>query len=160
MKPAAAIARPQTMTAPITIRPSQRACSTQPVVSAATVAPAETLAYSRPVPLAPASKTVSASTANSARGMPNVIATRSIANEPISALLPRTNRRPSTIERRIGGCSVVGRRGLEPGERERDPHHHHERRPPAPAYAASTPNAAIISPPSAGPTTADIVCRP
>ena len=55
MKPAAAIARPQTSTAPITIRPSHLACSTQPVVSAATTAPAETLAYSRPVPLAPAS---------------------------------------------------------------------------------------------------------
>ena len=55
MKPALAIARPQTTTAPITIRPSQRACSTHPVVSAAIVAPAETLAYSSPVPLAPAS---------------------------------------------------------------------------------------------------------
>ena len=33
---------PHTSTAPIMIRPSQRACSSQPVVSAATVAPAET----------------------------------------------------------------------------------------------------------------------
>ena len=58
------------------------------------------------MPLAPASKTSSASTANSARGMPNVIAIRSIANEPISALLPRTKVKPSRIERRIGRCSV------------------------------------------------------
>ena len=37
-----AIASPQTATAASTIRPSQRACSSQPVVSAATVAPAAT----------------------------------------------------------------------------------------------------------------------
>src|SRR3954453_4745932 len=106
MNPAPAIARPQTVTAPITIRPSQRACSTQPVVSAAIVAPALTDAYSSPVPLAPASYTVSASTANSARGMPNVIATRSAANDPISALFERTNVRPSLIAGPIGRCSV------------------------------------------------------
>ena len=33
---------------------------------------------------------LTASTANSARGMPKVMATRSIANEPTSAWLPRT----------------------------------------------------------------------
>src|SRR3954467_6984564 len=42
ISPAAAMARPQTTTAPMTMRPSQRACSTQPVVSAAIVAPADT----------------------------------------------------------------------------------------------------------------------
>ena len=40
--PAAAIARPHTQTAPMTIRPRRFACSSQPVVSAATVAPADT----------------------------------------------------------------------------------------------------------------------
>ncbi len=159
MKPAAAIARPHTITAPITIRPSHRACSTQPVVSAAIVAPAETLAYNRPVPLAPASKTVSARTANSARGMPNVIATRSIANEPISALLPRTNRRPSTIERKIGGCSASVGAGSSRGRASVIPIIT-RKATVWPAYAASTPNAAIIRPPTAGPITADIVCRP
>ena len=104
--PASAIAAPQTATAQITIRPSRRAWASQPVVSAATVAPAETAAYSRPVPSAPASYTLTASTANRARGMPNVIATRSIANEPRSAWLRRTNRRPSAIERRTGGRSA------------------------------------------------------
>ena len=43
-RPAAAIAAPQTSTAKITIRPRRRACSSQPVVSAATVAPAATAA--------------------------------------------------------------------------------------------------------------------
>ena len=43
-RPAAAIARPQTTTATITIRPSRRAWPSQPVVSAATVAPADTAA--------------------------------------------------------------------------------------------------------------------
>ena len=37
-----------------TIRPSQRACSSQPVVRAATVAPAATALNSAPVPVAPA----------------------------------------------------------------------------------------------------------
>ncbi len=41
-RPAAAIARPHTHTETITIRPSRFACSSQPVVSAAMVAPAET----------------------------------------------------------------------------------------------------------------------
>ena len=38
--------------------------------------------------------------------MPKVIAIRSIANEPISALLPLTNVKPSLIARPIGRCSV------------------------------------------------------
>ena len=41
------------MTAQMTIRPSRRACASQPVVSAATVAPAATEAYNKPVPPAP-----------------------------------------------------------------------------------------------------------
>ena len=36
--------------------------------------------------------------------MPNVIATRSIANEPMSAWLPRTNRRPSPMDCQIPSC--------------------------------------------------------
>src|SRR4051794_11544258 len=52
--PAAAIAAPQTTTAPMTISPSRRTCPGQRVVSAAPVAPAETAAKSRPVPEAPA----------------------------------------------------------------------------------------------------------
>ncbi len=87
------------------MRPSQRACSSQPVVTAAATAPADTAAYSSPVPAAPAWNTVSDRTANSARGIPNAIAARSIAKEPSSARLPRTNRRPSRIERPIGSCS-------------------------------------------------------
>src|SRR5215831_2658520 len=54
ISPAAAIASPQTITAPITIRPSRRAWLSQPAVSAATVAPIDTDAYSAPVPAAPA----------------------------------------------------------------------------------------------------------
>ena len=38
--------------------------------------------------------------------MPNVIAIRSMAKEPISALLPRTKVKPSLIARGIGRCSV------------------------------------------------------
>src|SRR4051794_37710705 len=77
--PAIATPPPQTATAPSVIRPSQRACSSQPVVSAATVAPTATAAFSRPVPAAPAWKIDTDSTGNSARGIPNVIAHRSIA---------------------------------------------------------------------------------
>src|SRR5256885_4005286 len=51
--PAAAIARPQTATAPSTTRPCQRAFSSTPVVSAANEAPSETDAHRNPVPLAP-----------------------------------------------------------------------------------------------------------
>ena len=69
---------------------------------------------------------MSESTANSARGMPNVIATRSMANEPISARLRRTKRRPSAIERRIGGCSVSRRRGRQRRQRGGDAEHDHE----------------------------------
>ena len=54
-RPAAAIAKPQTTTAAITTSPSLRTRSIQPVVSAATVAPAETEANNSPVPAAPAS---------------------------------------------------------------------------------------------------------
>lgn len=43
-RPASAMAAPHTSTAAMTMRPSQRACWTQPVVSAATVAPADTAA--------------------------------------------------------------------------------------------------------------------
>src|SRR4051794_26186353 len=53
-RPASAMAAPHTLTAQIVIRPRRRACASQPVVSAATVAPAATAAYSRPVPSAPA----------------------------------------------------------------------------------------------------------
>src|SRR3954462_11353334 len=52
--PARAIAPPHTITAPMTISPSRRAWSIQRVVSAAMVAPADTDANIRPVPLAPA----------------------------------------------------------------------------------------------------------
>ena len=41
-----------------------------------------------------------ARTGNSARGIPKVIASRSMANEPMSAWLRRTKRSPSAIERR------------------------------------------------------------
>src|ERR1700761_108084 len=90
MSPASATAAPQTATAQMTITPSRRAWLIQPVNSAVTVAPAETEAYSTPVPAAPAGKTLTDSTANNARGIPNVIATRSMANEPIRARFPRT----------------------------------------------------------------------
>src|SRR4051812_49705381 len=53
-RPAKAIAAPHTRTAPMTISPSRRTCSSHRVVSAATVAPADTDANSRPVPDAPA----------------------------------------------------------------------------------------------------------
>ena len=43
-RPAPAIASPHTVTAQIVTSPSRRACSSQPVVSAAKVAPAETAA--------------------------------------------------------------------------------------------------------------------
>ncbi len=52
--PATATAAPHTSTAQMTIIPSRRACLIQPVSSAATVAPADTAAYSTPVPAAPA----------------------------------------------------------------------------------------------------------
>ena len=48
------MAMPHTATEAMTIRPSRRARGSQPVVSAATVAPAETAAKRNPVPLAPA----------------------------------------------------------------------------------------------------------
>src|SRR5581483_3875944 len=105
-RPAAAIAAPQTMTAPITIRPSRWAWLIHPELSTARVAPAATAAYRAPVPEAPAWYTVSESTANRARGIPNVIATRSIAKLPARARFERTNRSPSAIEAIIGGCSA------------------------------------------------------
>ena len=67
-------------------------------MTAATAAPNDTEAYSRPVPAAPAWKTCTESTTKSARGIPNVIAKRSIAKLPISAPDERTWRRPSTTE--------------------------------------------------------------
>ncbi len=86
--------------------------------------------------------------------MPNVIATRSAANEPISALLPRTNVRPSLIERRIGGCSVSDGAGSRRGRATVMPSMN--RKPTAwIVYAEPTLIAAIITPPSAGPTTAE-----
>src|ERR1700748_3760108 len=54
MSPASATAAPQTATAQMTITPSRRAWLIQPVNSAVTVAPAETEAYSTPVPAAAA----------------------------------------------------------------------------------------------------------
>src|SRR3954464_3543647 len=48
-RPASAIAAPHTDTAHNVMRPRRRACAIQPVVRAATVAPAATEAYSRPV---------------------------------------------------------------------------------------------------------------
>ena len=105
------------------------------------------------MPLAPASKTVSASTANSARGIPNVIATRSAANEPISALLRRTNESPSRIDCRIGGCSVSVGAGSRRGRVTVMPSMN--RNPTAwIVYAEPIPTAAIIRPPMPGPTTA------
>lgn len=83
--PAAASATPQTQTAAIVTRPRRRAESSQPVVSAATAAPAPTDANSSPVPAAPAPKTLTESTGKRARGIPNAIAERSIANDPSSA---------------------------------------------------------------------------
>ena len=44
ISPASAIAAPQITTAQMMISPSRRACASQPVVSAATVAPTETAA--------------------------------------------------------------------------------------------------------------------
>ncbi len=72
------------------IRPNRRARVSQPLVSAAIAAPSETDAYSRPVPAAPAWKTCSESTTKSARGIPKVIAKRSITKLPISAPDERT----------------------------------------------------------------------
>ncbi len=51
--PVSAIATPQPSTAQTTTRPRRRARLSQPVVSAATVAPAETAANRAPVPAAP-----------------------------------------------------------------------------------------------------------
>src|SRR5262249_38565834 len=78
MSPPAAIARPQTATAPRTILPRNRAVVSQPVVSAATVAPSETAAVRRPGPVAPAWKVSTEDTGQSARGMPKVIAASAI----------------------------------------------------------------------------------
>src|SRR4051812_48218259 len=151
ISPAAAMAMPHTATDPSTIRPSQRACSSQPVVSAATVAPAETDASRKPVPLAPAWKTLSDSTGNSARGIPNVIAQRSITKLPTSACERRTNDSPVRIERSTGSCSATPNGGWG------DIAHAARAIPPhvaaSMAYTQSTPSAAISRPPSAGPTT-------
>ena len=53
-RPAAAMAAPQAATAKITIRPSRRAFSSHPDPRTASVAPAETEAKRKPVPVAPA----------------------------------------------------------------------------------------------------------
>src|ERR1700733_6140825 len=55
--PANAIATPHASTAQITIRPRRRTCVSQPVLSAASVAPAETAANKAPVPAAPPGET-------------------------------------------------------------------------------------------------------
>lgn len=67
--PTTAIALPQTITAQITTIPRRRVLRSQPVVSAPTVAPADTDACRTPVPAAPAPKVLTESTANSARGL-------------------------------------------------------------------------------------------
>ena len=59
------------------------------------------------MPAAPVPKTETESTANRARGMPKVMATRSMANDPFKAWLRRTNRRPSAIARRLGRIVVA-----------------------------------------------------
>ena len=53
--------------------------------------------------------------------MPNVIATRSIANEPMSAWLPRTNRSPSPMD-----CQIPSTRPL-PADRQLRRHREHRR---------------------------------
>ena len=111
----AAIAAPHTTTATITIRPSRRTRGSQPAVSAAMAAPAETAANIAPVPLAPAWKTLTARTGKSARGIPNVIAHRSMKNEPVSARLARTKRSPSPIEASTPGSSSWAARSLRFG---------------------------------------------
>jgi hypothetical protein len=83
--------------------------------------------------------------------MPNVIAARSIANEPTSVRLRRTKRSPSAIERASGSrrasgggsgriTAVVANINAKPIV--------------SAAYTAFTPAAAIANPPSPGPTTA------
>ena len=85
--------------------------------------------------------------------MPKVIATRSIANEPISALLPLTNVKPSRIALKTGGWSVSVGAGGNFGSAVVTPIM--TTKPAAwAAYALPMPSAAIITPPSAGPTTA------
>ena len=83
--------------------------------------------------------------------MPNVIADRSIANEPSSAGLRRTKRSPSPIDRRIdrrspASCGSCGDRATTAPTIARQ-------LTASAAYAASTPAALISSPPSPGPST-------
>ena len=80
------------------------------------------------------------------------MATRSIANEPTSAWLPRTKRRPSAIERRTGGCSatsVCGGWGAITTTAAPSP----GSSPRRSAYAAPTPSTPMSTPPSPGPMT-------
>src|SRR5487761_1875504 len=100
-RPKPVIASPHTMTEMITARPCRRIRLTQPVVSAPISAPAPGAAYRKPTAVAPPN-TVVPSAGNSARGIPNTIALMSIRYAPWMAWCPRTNRKPSMIERRPG----------------------------------------------------------
>jgi hypothetical protein len=121
------------------------------VVSAAIVAPTATEASRKPVPLAPAWNTVSERTGNRARGIPNVIAARSIAKLPTSAWERRTNARPVRIDASTGSCSTTPAGGC--GDIAHAAPTIPRQLPASMAYTPPTPRAAISTPPTAGPTT-------
>jgi len=83
--------------------------------------------------------------------MPNVIAARSIANDPSSAGLRRTNARPSAIERPIAGRSLIPSGSC--GESWPSATTIARQLAASTAYAPCTPAAAMSRPPSPGPTT-------
>src|ERR1035437_7234202 len=87
-------ATPQIAMVITTTRPSRVERDSQPLLSAATTAPAPGAAYRYPRPCGPVLKVVAASTGNTARGRPKIIALRSMAYVPRMTRCRRTNAKP------------------------------------------------------------------
>ena len=118
------IARPQPTTQTATARPTRRTRPTWPVSSDPIRAPSPGAAFRYPTVVAPPWNTVSAIAGNSARGIPNIIAPRSMRNAPASGPLDRRYRIPPMSEASPAGCpAALGPKRRQPGhgdERHRE----------------------------------------
>ena len=161
--PASAIASaPHDHARQIMISPSRRACSSQPVVSAATVAPGRHGGEQQPGAARPGAVDARPTAPGTARAACRTSSpTRSIANEPMSAGLPRTKRSPSRdrapdphglgLLGAVGGCGDIATTPRRPsrGSDGVDDVGARQRRA-----------AAISTPPTPGPTTSVSWYRP
>src|SRR5436305_481662 len=148
------IATPQTVAAAITPSPWRCTRDVQPEVAENSSAPTAGAAYIRPSTFAPPIPPAIAG--NSAIGMPKNIATMSTAYVPMSSGRDRAYRTPSITRRMLRRSASGGGGTARITYRQTSPKLHV---PTSTTYVSGRPNAAMRTPPIAGPAICPTVPR-